>query len=104
LTEKKDHIYFIRIGSISERLYKIGTTNNIVRRIKEHERYYKKSITLLWLSPAYSKYTTLRVEDRTISTWKNLEGFKYVRNDRFIIDPKINKVTIKVRKEWTVEF
>lgn len=99
-----DYIYFIRIGEPTENLYKIGTTNNIARRMTQHQRYYKKPVEVLWVSPAYSKYTTLRVEDRTINIWKELEGFEYIRNDRFIIDPSIHKVTIKVRKEWTIEF
>lgn len=101
---KHDYIYFIRIGDKSDNLYKIGTTNNIQRRMSQHERYYKKSVEVLWTSPAYSKYTTLRVEERTIEKWKHLEGFQYIRNDRFIIDPSIKQVTITVKKDWTVDF
>lgn len=101
---KKDHIYFIRIGAPSDNLYKIGTTNNMARRMRQHERNYKKSIEVIWISPAYSKYTTLRVEEQTISNWRNLDGFKYIRNDRFIINPSIHQVKIKVRKEWTIDF
>lgn len=101
---KTDHVYFIRIGNPAANLYKIGTTNNIKRRMRQHERYYGKSIEVLWISPAYSKYTTLRVEEKTIENWRNLEGFEYIRNDRFIIDPKIRTVRIKVRKEWVVNF
>ena len=101
---KHDYIYFIRIGEKSAHLYKIGTTNDISRRMHQHERYYKQPVEVLWISPAYSKYTTLRVEEQTIEQWKNLEGFQYIRNDRFIISPDIKSITIKVRKEWTVEF
>lgn len=101
---KGDFIYFIRIGAKSENLYKIGTTNNIKRRMKEHERYYKKPVTVLWVSRPYSKYTTLRVEKQTITKWKEREGFQHIRNDRFIINPTIHQVTIKVRKEWTIDF
>ena len=101
---KGNYIYFIRIGDPSENLYKIGTTNNIRRRMTQHESYYKKSVTVLWVSKPYSKYTTLRVEDYTIQKWKQKDGFQYVRNDRFIIDPSIHKVSVKVRKEWEIEF
>lgn len=101
---KTDFVYFIRIGDKKDNLYKIGTTNNVIRRMKQHERYYKKKVEILWISPAYSKYTTLRVEDKTIQKWKQLEGFEYIRNDRFIINPEIHSVIIKVRKEWTVDF
>ena len=102
--KKKDYVYFIRIGAPSDNLYKIGTTNNIERRMKEHIRNYKKPIEVIWVSNPYSKYTTLRVEEQTISKWRETEGFHYIRNDRFIIDPSIKQVTIKVRKEWTVDF
>ena len=101
---KHDYVYFIRIGDEADNLYKIGTTNDVMRRMRQHERYYKKPVEVIWVSPAYSKYTTLRVEEQTINQWKGLEGFQYIRNDRFIIDPSIKQVTIKVRKEWTIEF
>lgn len=101
---KNDYLYFIRIGDPSENLYKIGTTNNIRRRMTQHERYYQKPVTVLWISSLYSKYTTLRVEECTIEKWKQMEGFRYIRNDRFIIDPSIRKISIKVRKEWEIEF
>ena len=101
---KTDYLYFIRIGDPSENLYKIGTTNNIRRRMAQHERYYQKPVTVLWTSNPYSKYTTLRIEERTIEKWKQMEGFQYIRNDRFIIDPSIHKISIKVRKKWEIEF
>lgn len=102
--KKIDHIYFIRIGNPSENLYKIGTTNNLKRRMREHQKSYQKPIEILWVSPPYSKWTTLRVEAAMIEKWKEMEGFEYIRNDRFIIDPTIRVVTIKVRKNWIVEF
>ena len=99
---KKDFIYFIQIGEESERLFKIGTTNDIERRMKEHERNYKKTVKVLWKSPPYSKYTTLRVEDKTIAQWKEEGIFHYIRNDRFIIPENITEIKIKVRKEYVV--
>jgi len=39
---KNEFIYFIQIREPQERLSKIGTTNNIKRRMQEHKRYYKK--------------------------------------------------------------
>jgi predicted GIY-YIG superfamily endonuclease len=98
-----NYLYFARIGPPALRLYKIGTTNNIPRRIREHRRTYRQPIEILWVSKPYSKYTTLRVEEQTISAWKKLDGFQYIRNDRFIISPTIHQVKIKVRKEWTVD-
>lgn len=97
-------VYFIRIGDPADNLYKVGSTNNIERRMHELERYYKKPITIIWTSPAYSKYTALRAEEQTIEKLKNISGFSWVRKDRFIIDPSIHQITIKVKKEWTIEF
>ena len=72
--------------------------------MKEHENYYGEKVTVLWQSPPYSKWTTLRVEENTKEIWKKTEGFEYLRNDRFIINPEIRQVKIKVRKEWVVDF
>jgi predicted GIY-YIG superfamily endonuclease len=102
--DKEDFIYFIRIGAPCHNLYKIGTTNNMERRMKEHENYYGEKVTVLWQSPPYSKWTTLRVEENTKEIWKKTEGFEYLRNDRFVINPEIRQVKIKVRKEWVVDF
>ena len=76
----------------------------VITPMKEHQRYYKKEITVLWQSPPYSKWPTLRVEENTKEIWKKTEGFEYLRNDRFIINPEIRQVKIKVRKEWVVDF
>ena len=70
MKKKVDHLYFIRVGDPSESLYKIGTTNNLKRRMHEHEKNYRKPVEVLWVSPAYSKWTTLRVEAATIERWK----------------------------------
>lgn len=99
-----DYIYFIRIGGQKSRLYKIGTTNNVKKRMAQHRRYYGTEVEIIWVSPAYSKWTTLRVEAKMIDLWKTLEGFEHIRNDRFVISPEINQVVIKVRKDYVVEF
>ena len=72
--------------------------------MKKKKKNYQKPIEVLWVSPAYSKWTTLSVETATIEQWKQLEGFAYIRTDRSIINPTIRAVKIKVRKEWVVKF
>ena len=99
---KKDFVYFIQIGEPSERLFKIGTTNNMKRRMREHEKYYGKKVVVLWQSPAYSKWTTLRIEDKMKNQWIEEGIFEYLRNDRFLIPEKVKEVMIKVRKEYVV--
>lgn len=96
------YVYFIRIGQPEERLYKIGTANNIKRRMLEHCSYYNKPIFILWISPRYSKYTTLRVEDKNKERWIDENHFIYLKNDRFIIPSNYSKIVIKVRKEYEI--
>ena len=97
---KKEFIYFVRIGEPHERLFKIGTTNNMERRIKEHKRYYKKDIQVIGIIPLTSKYTTLRVEKKMIEKWKTFEDWIYKRNDRFIIPESVKQIIITVRKDY----
>lgn len=96
----KQYIYFIRIGEPADRLFKIGTTNDMHRRMQEHRRAYKSDITVLGTIAVTSKYTTLRVEENMISEWKTREGWVYKRNDRFIIPPEVETIKIKVKKEY----
>lgn len=63
----KQYIYLIRIGEPADRLFKIGTTNDMHRRMNEHRRAYKSDITVLGTIKVTSKYTTLRVEENMIS-------------------------------------
>lgn len=95
-----DLIYCLQIGEPVNgvKVIKVGTTNDILRRCKEHLLYYKKNIKVLWLSPIVSKYTTLRVEDKTKEKWA--ENYKYIRNDRFEMPETVKKLTIKIRKEY----
>lgn len=101
--KKGQYLYFIRVGAPEKRLFKIGTTDDIMRRMVEHCGKYREEITILWVSPNYSKYTTLRMEDKHIDLWKTFEGFQYIKNDRFIIPACITSVTIKVRKEYKIK-
>lgn len=96
----KEFIYFIQIGEPAERLFKIGTTNNISRRMKEHEKYYQKNVNVLGVIPLTSKYTTLRVEKKMIDLWKTFSGWQYLRNDRFIIPEDVKEIIITVRKNY----
>ena len=96
-------IYFLQIGEPSERVFKIGTTNNMHRRMKQHETYYKKDITVIWYKKVTSKYTTLRVEDENKDFWLANTNWKYKRNDRFIIPELITEVVVKIRKKYDIK-
>ncbi len=100
-TKKGDRLYFIRIGEKAVRLHKIGTSNSLMRRMKDHLRSYEQDIYILWISPIYSKWTTIRIEAKHIEKWAKENNWEYVRNDRFIIPENVEKISIVVRKEWT---
>jgi len=99
--KKGDYLYFLRIGNKWARLHKIGTTCEMLDRMKEHLRNYHEDIYIYFISPSYSKWTTLRVEDRMKEEWKKA-GWQYLRNDRFIIPEGIDQIIIKVNKDWLV--
>jgi len=105
--KKGDYIYFIRLFPCTPALkiyYKIGTTNRVIDRLKEHLRSYKFNyhIDVLWISPTLAKYTTLRIEDRQKTWWKEFPGWEYIPNDRFIIPSNVTDITIKIRKEYHI--
>lgn len=110
-----DEKEFLYIGHYLDKdgnyMLKIGTTNDLQRRQREHTNKYKKSPK--YTMPAdgkfeydwhikLSKYNTRRYED------KNREKFIlenigiFVRNDRFCCGKKPQSVTVKIRKEYIV--
>lgn len=102
--KKGNYLYFIRIGQSQFRLHKIGTTDSIMRRMKEHisKTGYNDDVYILWISPQYSKYTTLRIEDRMKKWWIENTNWEYQRNDRFIIPEGTKEIVITVRKDWHI--
>lgn len=80
---------------------KIGTTNNMARRMYEHLGAYRANITVCWISPYFSKYTTLRVEDNFKDKMIK-EGYRWIMNDRFEVPVDMKTVKVKVRKEYEI--
>ena len=94
-------------------ILKVGTTNDLERRRKEHTRNYHKTphcplpleseFVYDWFIEL-SKYNTLRFEDRTKAIWKELGFGEYIRNDRFNCgDNKPEFVEITIRKTYRIE-
>lgn len=90
---KKEYLYVGHyIDEDGNYILKVGTTNNLERRRKEHTRNYKKSPNFTmpsdgtfvydWWLPL-SKYNTLRFEDKTREAWQAEGVGEFVRNDRF---------------------
>lgn len=112
-TKQAQYNYVIQIGDADKdgnRVIKIGTTNDMLRRMKEHEQYYadkdtktKANIYILWYKEVKSKYTTLRVEDENKEIWKKNLNYKYIRNDRFIVPKWVDKINVKIRKNYEVD-
>lgn len=93
-------------------ILKIGTTNDLERRRKEHTRNYRKAknytmpssseFQYLWHRPL-SKYNTLRYEDRNRQKWIEQAIGEFVRNDRFNCGSNIPKnLTITIRKDYEI--
>lgn len=111
-TKQAQYNYVIQVGQTDNngnRVIKIGTTNNMLRRMKEHEKYYanketkeKEDIFVLWFKEVKSKYTTLRVEDENKEDWKGNLNYIYIRNDRFIVPSWVDKINVKIRKNYSV--
>lgn len=93
-------------------ILKIGTTNNLERRQKEHTRNYRKSPNFTLPSDgifiydwylALSKYNTLRFEDKTRTAWQEAKIGEFVRNDRFFCRRKPKMVKVTIRKTYQIE-
>lgn len=92
-------------------ILKIGTTNNLERRQKEHTRNYRrakkytlpkdKEFIYLW-HLLLSKYNTLRYEDSNRELWKSLNIGTFVRNDRFVLQRIPAVVPVKIKKTYEV--
>lgn len=92
-------------------MLKIGTTNDLERRAKEHTRNYKKSKNFTlpqnaefkydWHLPL-SKYNTLRYEDKNRKQWQEKDYGDFVRNDRFCCKIKPEFVEITIRKTYRI--
>lgn len=93
-------------------ILKVGTTNDLARRRKEHCSKYKKSPNHpmpidgtfeydFWIP--LSKYNTLRYEDKTRERWIEQNIGEFIRNDRFFCPIKPNFVEIHIKKTYIVQ-
>ena len=97
------------IATSGEYVLKVGTTNDITRRTKEHNKFFASTpnyprateFVIDWFIPL-SKYNTLRTEDRTKERFKKENFGEYVRNDRFVFEEKPSQIEITIRKTYTI--
>ena len=112
MENKKEFLYVGHYTDIDGNyILKIGTTNNLERRRKEHTRNYKKTphypmppnseFVYDWSLPL-SKYNTLRYEDRNREKWKSENIGQFVRNDRFCCGECPGCVQVQIRKVYEI--
>jgi len=113
ITKNKEFLYVGHyIDQQGNYILKVGTTNNLDRRRKEHGRNYKKSPEFTmpsdgtfeydWYTPL-SKYNTLRYEDKTREAWQKENIGKFVPNDRFVCQKKPRVVKVTIRKTYEIK-
>lgn len=103
-SEKKGYVYlcFIYDYATHKSWLKVGTSCNVMQRMKQHLSTHKSDIQILWISPALSKYTTLKVEDEFKDFTRNHLEWEYIRQDRFFMPDNVSEVEIKIRKTYVV--
>ena len=111
--EEKEFLYVGHyVDTNGNYILKIGTTNNLERRKREHTRNYhkaeehtlppKKSFQYDWWLPL-SKYNSIRYEDRNRQKWIDEDIGEFIRNDRFNCGEQCpEEVVVVIRKEYTI--
>lgn len=106
---KKEYLYVGHYYDEQDNyILKIGKTNDLERRKKEHNRVYKRSKKHTMKSEfeydwykSLSKYSVERYEDLNRETLKEQIG-GFIKNDRFILKDKPKEIVITIRKEYRI--
>lgn len=93
---------------------KIGTTNNLKRRLNEHNCRYRLTIknNQLLAKTAFrydlfiplSHKNTLKYEKSVKDQWRAQGIGTYIPNDRFVFTAKPQTLRFRIRKEYTITF
>ena len=112
MPKEKEYLYVGHyVDTDGNYILKVGTTNDLDRRRREHTiNYHKAKKYKMPLSDKFeydfsvllSKYNTLRYEDKTRQKWIAEEIGEYVRNDRFLCMSKPKSVFITIRKTYEI--
>ena len=109
---EKEYLYVGFYVDINDNyILKIGTTNDLARRAKEHTRNYRRAkhytmpaeatFEYLWSLPLF-KYNTVRYEDLNRQRWIENQIGEFIRNDRFLLVEKPVSVAVKIRKTYEI--
>ena len=110
----KSYLYFIKVEGAEKpglakqpNFYKIGTTCDLLRRMKQHKSgsagYKAKKITVLWVSQPLTNKNALSAEARFLRKVKAKRGWRRIPKDRMTLPQDLLQVNITtVRKLHTV--
>lgn len=109
---EKEYLYVGHyIDTKGKYILKIGTTDNLKRRHREHNKKYKTAANCPMAQDSsfeydwhieLSKYNTLRFEDKTRAKWKEECIGRFVTKDRFCCDEKPTVVHVTIRKTYEI--
>lgn len=99
---KGEHNYIIILNYKKNKILKIGTAKSIKNRLYELLAIYEVDIIICWISPPYSKYTTLRAEDKNREVYKNNANWEWIKLDRFRIPNDVTNIIFTVRKDYVI--
>ena len=107
---------FLYVGTYTDtngnRILKIGTTNDLKVRRRQHNDYYRNktknhimssssSFEYIW-THKLSRYNTKRYEDKNRDLWQEMGIGKFLRNDRFVVSEELEEVEITIRKTYKI--
>lgn len=112
---KKDRVfYLLEIGEHKattrenartiERALKVGITNNLERRLKEHEYHYQTNdIKTLFVSELLTWQQAVKMEDRNRKRFKD-KGWEWIPQDRFEKPKGVEKVILERRSRRILKY
>lgn len=109
---EKEYLYVGHyIDTKGNYILKVGTTNNLKKRQRQHNTKYKTAANCPMAQDSsfeydwhieLSKYNTLRFEDRTRAKWKEEQIGKFITKDRFLCEEKPTVVQVVIRKTYEI--
>jgi predicted GIY-YIG superfamily endonuclease len=112
MNEKK-YLYVLKYLTVNDKIVvKVGTTNNLKRRMYEHNNYYQKkaknhrmpkgaTVELVW-AKQFSAENVEKYEEENKEYWRDLGFGDYVKNDRFVFDEMPPYVEIIIKKSYII--
>lgn len=94
--------YVVILNYKRNKVLKIGTTKDLLNRFYALLGEYEVDIIICWISNPYTKYTTLKAEDKNREIYKSIPNWEWVRLDRFRIPDDVSSIIFTVRKDYII--